>query len=118
MSITEFLLARIAEDEAVARVVLDSNGRPDGKGLWSVQIGVNGGDVQFAHVGVDPARVLAECAAKRAIVAEWREVTYEESWELDRIEAGYLGGIDHAVRTLAAVYAEHPQFRAEWRVGA
>jgi len=82
MTLTEFLLARIAEDEALARaaydhdswsVVEDGNGDP-----WVVQTDVTGQEWRVAmvprvpaeHIAQwDPARVLAECEAKRQIVA-------------------------------------------------
>jgi hypothetical protein len=64
--------------------------------------GRGGGDTDDAvHIARhDPARVLAECEAKRRIV-EW----YGE-------EPGRVGP---ALGMLAAVYADHPEFREEWR---
>ena len=59
--VVEFLLAQIAEDEAVARAAIkDSEGSLD----WAAD-----GDPTDIHIARwDPARVLAECEAKRAII--------------------------------------------------
>jgi hypothetical protein len=85
MNITEFLEARIAEDEARARYpYLASSPDP----LFS------------------PARILAECAAKRAIVGWWTEGVI-----------GYVrvnGELTNPLLPLAAVYANHPDYRQEW----
>ena len=90
MTITEFLLARIAEDEAAARLA--------SPGPWEYR------GVTWPY---DPARVLAECAAKREIV---------ELWEEEGVDAGYMVAIDQVVRTLAAIYREHANYRSEWAV--
>jgi hypothetical protein len=67
-------------------------------------------------------RVLAECEAKRRIIAEWRHMGdvadaeydseyMEEGWQFDaKAEA-----LDYAMRCLALPYADHPDFREEWR---
>jgi len=80
MDLPEFLLARIAEDEETARAAggrsLYSYEEGGGDG-WAVE-GTDGsegaiiGDRALAeHIARhDPARVLADCAAKRAIVDE------------------------------------------------
>ena len=101
MTITEFLLARIAEDEAVARdwAFLDS------RGIGKVSI--HGGGTGYERI-INPARAMAECAAKRAIV-EAIERHREEEWEGDPIHAAVL-------QPLAAVYADHPDYDEAWRV--
>jgi hypothetical protein len=97
MTITEFLLARIAEDEADVRS-------------------------HFCERGFE-VRMLAECAAKRAIVelavavqntieGEWgggKDVTIDNAEEWDR---DYLGW--EMLQTLAAVYKDHPDYQPEW----
>ncbi len=80
MTITEFLLARIAEDEAVA-------------------LAANGPSVHAARH--DPTRVLAECAAKRAIIEQ-----------AERSDSGWWESIYVAI--LAAVYADHPDYDPSW----
>lgn len=104
-SLTDFLLARIAEDEAGEiqhETVLD---------------GYLGGERKtlVRHTRVEPSpRWLAECAAKRRIVELFSWVdevrtsdpndTHEDRW--------YDG--DATLRALALPYADHPDYRAEW----
>lgn len=104
MSITEFLLARIAEDEADAinRVVLRTEDRR-------------------SLTAYDAEKMHSECAAKRAIV-EAHEAYAQESIESTgiafvgaRVGQQVTGDI---LRALAAVYADHPLYRDEWKVGA
>jgi len=82
-TLTEFLLARIAEDEA--RVA----------GFWQ------GEDPDFFW---GPDRIRSECQVHRRIV----ERVYEEHG----LRGELLDGILH---DLAAVYADHPDYRQEWR---
>jgi hypothetical protein len=112
MTITEFLLARIADREADARsrwrdglVARHRDGhltaiydegladsfRDDGQEVWNPL-----------------ARELAECAAKRAIVTEWQKHS-ETEWE-----AGKNDGLECAMRYLATVYADHRDFDPAW----
>jgi hypothetical protein len=79
--LVEFLLARVAEDEEDARNLIEQRAKlgpyEPGPGLaaWVV--------VPFdepGHPG-DPARVLAECEAKRAIVRSWRRLEAEDYGE-------------------------------------
>ncbi len=85
MDLVRFLFERIAEDEAAAR----------GARAARVPSGLFG-----------PARVLAECAAKRGIVEIQRTdlVDDPEDWRADEI-----------LRLLALPYADHPAYRPEWR---
>jgi len=110
MTITEFLEARISEDEAVARRVADGPGEPGGRGIWSVAIGVSGNDAKFAHVASDPARVLAECAAKRAIIGLHAE--FGRSREDGAVD-GWLA-LGAALKDLAAVYKDHADYQEDW----
>ena len=109
--LAEFLLARIAEDERVAKVADIGVGhgvRPDE--LWTITNPPRG------EVCATPARVIAECEAKRRIVerldaylTENAETEPEGLWELLD---------DHAWATLynlAAPYADHPDYREEWK---
>lgn len=105
MTLADFLLARIAEDEARVE-------RPDGDGplnSWHTRICAvhpQGLEDTWCDCTV-PARVLAECAAKRAIVAL--------VIDLDAHGSPYTEGVRDAVCALAAVYDEHPDYRDEWR---
>ena len=88
MTLSEFLLARIAEDEKRAPRLQAIAREADAAAHWAL---------------MDEARhLLAECEAKRRIV--------------EAAKAAFTsGGLDHAVRQLAIVYASHPDYRDEWR---
>ena len=98
MTITEFLLARIAEDEAAAEAKdadRESWGNPYAEGPT----------IEF-EMRFDPARVLAECEAKRRIV-EFHLIKHERE--------GYAGFACFTLKALAAVWVDHPDYREEWR---
>lgn len=96
-TLAEFLLARIAEDEAA----LDDS---DGQAL-----GVHVITVEAA------ARWLAECEAKRRIIEAFRGWTDAASETHDQRDYGVADGLDEALRALALPYADHPDYRDEWR---
>lgn len=150
MTLTEFLLARIAEDEAVAREAAPghwSYSGGDSVGAWTLydsqwsiasmtvyeedvrrtnqplsnKPGSTGPayvdpDANGRHIARhDPARVLAECKAKRYIVdihSGWHACPDEDAVEDDDATepAPCL-----TLRILAAVHADHPDYRREWR---
>jgi Family of unknown function (DUF6221) len=93
VTIVEFLRARLADDEAAAPYAISS--LTD----WG------------EFVRYDPARVLREVAAKRAIIRlalSRRGAPPEESHVV----------IDEMVGALASVYADHPDFDPAWSVDA
>jgi len=92
-----FLEARISEDEARAR-------------RWFAEWGERGGVIDLV-LTPGPARVLAECEAKRAIIEVARE-TAEDEGEYD----GWRRLALEPVQALASVYAGHPDFDPEWRL--
>ncbi|MET4059966.1 hypothetical protein ABIB35_001511 [Arthrobacter sp. UYP6] len=119
MTITEFLLARIAEDEAVAmhagkpgrswRAATREAGDSYMPGVevvgrdypmidvWDDDQGAS--VYQTSHIARhDPARVQAECTFKR-----WLIGTYSGTRE------AYV-----MFRAIASVYSEHPDYREEW----
>jgi len=107
-TITEFLEARIAEDEAQAYNVLVFRMIP-GTGMPGNQ--------------AIPDRVLAECAAKRAILAEHEMairsdgIRRQEGCVMCNYNRDYgweETGPCKTLRALAAVYASHPDYRQEW----
>jgi hypothetical protein len=87
MTLTDFLLARIAEDEA-ARVI------PDGDPGWPF--------TRSAEEIAESERWKAECEAKRRIVEREMADVDEPDWVL--------------LRLLAIPYADHPDYREEWRI--
>jgi hypothetical protein len=116
-----FVLARIADDEATARAAVRTTEAGDVPGwYWS-----NAGDAVFLDetdvpvacgpwkqamhqptaqhiVRWDPARVMAECEAKRRAVQTLASRLDDEPEE-------------HLLRLLAMPYADHPAYRPEWR---
>jgi hypothetical protein len=118
VTITEFLTARLDEDEAVARAALHVPGSDEFN--WS--------DVDYNSVVADahglrwkPERVLADVAAKRAIVEEHTCQCPDPGCG----DCGACSGDHHAdptpapcttVRLLAQPYADHPDFDPAWRV--
>ena len=96
-TLPDFLLARIAEDER--RVEFVRGFIPD-----------EGDQGEY----INPARVLAECEAKRRIVEASR--SYHESDQdpdPDDPDGGWALSI--ALRALALPYADHTDWREEWR---
>ena len=108
MDLKTFLLARIAEDED------RNNPDPDPSGSCDYLHGVH----------YDSARVLAECAAKRAIIELHAPISLpgvkgkEAGCPLcGNYERGYgweTAGPCGTLRALAAVYADHPDYQPEW----
>ena len=153
VDLTEFLLARIAEDEAVAQAASsgpwgfdprDEDLGEDGT-VWcaeshpdSIKNGMQYASTYVAQTSYDgqswsvhnsnadgehiarwdPARVLAECEAKRRIVVDLhRPVTDGEGdWFCDMLETGAESNWPcETIRLLALPYADHSDYREEWR---
>jgi hypothetical protein len=115
-SLVEFLLARIAEDERVTR---DEVARRE-KWQRGLVAGFARGSVpalaslEWDDPGCpgDPARVLAECDAKRRIVraaGQWAGAASEDYHD------GLNAGLNAALRLLAVPYADHPDYDPAWR---
>lgn len=109
-------------------------GPDDGRNETTIGVAVTGPEdhpqsmADAAHIARhDPARVLAECAAKRAIITEHG---LSEVASLDRETWGRLTLICRTcavgprqvvapcptLRHLAAMYADHPDYNTEWAV--
>jgi len=115
MELSQFLLARIAEDEAVARAATQSakwwdwpgrDGRREAKVRAHedpyIALNVTNGDA--THIARhDPARVLAECDAKRRIVAMMDD-PHRDTYEVYAV-----------LRALALPYADHDDYDEAWR---
>jgi hypothetical protein len=115
----QFLLARIAEDKRIAADAATAGGRdewpPDGDGPPHVA----------EHVARhDPARVLAECAAKRRLVLACRDSRPDlhflgarpngmADFPLTPTDQHQLAALTLAL--LALPYAGHHDYRPEWR---
>jgi hypothetical protein len=136
MTITEFLLARIAEDETNAKAAIAwVAGGPTPYFGW---YGAPGDEVSKRFGGAkghivrhSPNRVLAECAAKRAIVGFYeyhrsnrdarrspraRAAEDEKASQDRRTQEARTRVADDAIRALAAVYVDHPDYRQDWAV--
>ena len=117
-TLTEFDLARIAEDEAVAKgsgvIAWLTYRRPDGSmdhtelasataDAPDVWITAEGEAVGFtsAQVVFDERRVLADCEAKRQLLV--------------LSEHGCGDDYERVQCAIALPYAEHPDYRQEWR---
>lgn len=101
--LTEFLLARIEEDDAVQRSEI-------GWGMCEAP----------EEYHWPPERVLAECAAKRRIVGLHgpdHEGGHECPSEPEggSLVTGFYDGDCPTIRAIASVYADHPDYREEWR---
>jgi len=90
LTLTEFLLARIGEDEAVAGLLKPKPSSPMSESY---------GHSHFIADPTSPARVLAECAAKKDIIFGLSGTDFSNPIE----------------RRLAVPYADHPDYRDEWR---
>jgi len=128
-AVAEFVLARIAEAEA------DANAAPGDK-RWGMDP-VNGSFAQVVssdgavasgvqipdavHVARwDPAHVLAQCAAHRAIVEEWLEAAAQVDGEgrpahwSDPAQSMVLKSHGRWILMLAMPHADHPDYNREW----
>ena len=110
MTITEFLTARLDEDEAMAREV----GDPTSSYHEPYRLGI-----PMHH-----SRVLAEVEAKRRIV-RWVERLTANLEDLKRRGEGPSTLVDPlarwsegdmTLRFLSAVYSDHPDYDEEWWV--
>ena len=100
MTLVEFLEARIAEDERKA----EAGGYHNGGGVFA--------NDNYGCLLVQPSRVLAECAAKRAIISDHQQVDVPFFWP---VCVGCERQMPCAtLRHLAAVYKDHPDYREEW----
>lgn len=111
--LTAFIAARLDEDEAIARAAGDATPPPwhaAGGDIMSRADGrcaANADGPEAPHIARhDPARVLREVAAKRAMVAECvRTCEYEDYGHA-------LAGA--VIKVMAAAWSDHPDYRQEW----
>lgn len=109
-TLPEFLLARYAEEEAVAIATRDAHdpliwsASDYGDTAWGMDGPVDGPS-GYESIVVAPARVLAECEAKRQIVEMADFADEPGAWPV------YV----KVLELLASVYADHPDYREEWR---
>lgn len=118
MTLTEFLLARIAEDKKAATKIL---GYLRSYEVIDVLLSRTENAVTTSErVPITPpARVLAECEAKRRIVEQASWTGPKDSLR-DRLlgpaaDEAYRQGIMTALRLLSVPYADHPDYLPEWK---
>ena len=137
-----FLAARLDEDEAVARraasespwSVSDTNDdgtrdvnpaeAPDG--LWHGEVALHIAGNDATHIARhDPARVLREAEAGRALLAAYIKAEaalprgQRDDWEDSAVACahGKVDGLRAAVAIRAAVYSGHPGYDPAWAPG-
>jgi Family of unknown function (DUF6221) len=126
MDIAEFLTARLDEDEATA--VAASRLQDDPENGWGAiprpDVGSRGAATITPHIGLlyeaesvahvvrwNPARVLADIAAKRKIVALCADMLWENENGPDIVA-------QETLRLLAAPHADHPDYDPTWSIDA
>jgi hypothetical protein len=131
MDLIEFLQARFDEDAELARQARDVGGAPAWDPAADVLLtsglanrrrladrGVPDalkGAVEAHMARHDPARVLREVDAKRAVVQGYeRALENRRAHPGDLASAGALLALHGAVKHLALPFADHPDYRPEW----
>ncbi|MFE1272081.1 DUF6221 family protein [Streptomyces sp. NPDC058758] len=130
--LVQFLLARLDEDAELARQAEQVGGAPSWDSAADVLLlpglrtrrrladqGVPDalqGAVEAHAARHDPARVLAEVEAKRRMVTEFEK----EQWVMEQgHHTGWTEGGQSVrlsmIRSWAAIYADHPDYRDTWR---
>lgn len=119
--LTAFIAARLDEDEAIAKTACEEY-RPTWTAVWTASTVyariVDGDGLPLAGTDLrgvaehivhhDPARVLREIAAKRAIIAEYeRAVNGSLEW-------GVTSALEDTVSHLADIWSDHDDYRPEW----
>ncbi|TLF96833.1 hypothetical protein FEK35_27475 [Nocardia cyriacigeorgica] len=120
MRIEQFIAARLADDEAVARKAADFPYDAPSDAPWvSMQLRVQRGvamtsDEHFARH--DPARVLRQVAAMRAILADHAddEGYCSRCWDGDSYAPASRMFPCPTIRSLAFVWSDHPEFHQTW----
>jgi hypothetical protein len=143
MTIDEFLEARLTEDERMAREAWERTGGnlpgatsvwSSAEHTWSPMMLVDAAPMVEHIARYDPARVLREVEAKRAIMDEWLRIDSRShqsaanysAWVAgerephpgvtspDDCERARLEMLGLALHALASVYADHPDYDPAW----
>lgn len=133
VDLVTFLLERLDEDESAAQRTQPGpwmavpaampgevevrhqmlDGRPDVAVAVATTHGLYCAGSDAEHIArYDPARVLAELEAKRAIVAQCAPLLDEAPCDVDAAGADLA---DDVLRLLALPYAEHSDYQQEWK---
>jgi hypothetical protein len=106
--LAEFLLARIDEEGSLA-----NSAHKDAQTLGPItdDLRADPDDHRVGHMfRWSPARVLADCEAKRRIVEDYLAQlnSHQSGWDARTPR-------DYPLRALALPYADHADYRDEWR---
>lgn len=120
--LVQFLRARLDEDEQAARRAGDSFRQIGETGVIVATEGDRAEECASANwAGVaehivrhDPTRVLCEIDARRKLLNKYAEVADNDVNEVEYAH-GYANALGEAVRLTALTYADHPDYREEWR---
>jgi hypothetical protein len=142
LTLAAFLEARLAEDEAVAwfdpnggsaprwvrgdvipgadqQVIVAVGARPSGR-EWRTSVAIASTDNVQRIIRHDPARVLADVAAKRKILAEHGPRVIRPVVDIYDDECETCHGSEPGeypcitLKILASIYGEHPDFDPAW----
>lgn len=122
-NLDEFLLARIAEDKRIASDAAAA-GEQGGESSAAPVRGAPAGPAARHVAHFDPARILAECAAKRRLVMACRDARPDlhflgrrtggvADFPLSPRDPHQLAAVTLAL--MALPYAGHHDYREEWR---
>lgn len=119
MNLSEFLLARIDEDEAALaqyEQAWSQAPRTPDPVYRHWELGV---DNEYAAIHIDPTRVRDECRAKRALIEaharEWHTPHRDLSPMNRYINKGRVGGLWIALQHAAMPYSAHPDYDEKWK---
>jgi hypothetical protein len=139
MTLAGFLLARVTEDEAVARDALHPDAVKPGQWVTEHHNSEYHSEPNRAHIAEDrsghywsvahevfipiaehvarhdPARVLAECHARRQIAElATAYLSSPESGGWADVDSREYHNAEQTLHLLALPYADHPDYRQEW----
>lgn len=108
MTLAEFLVQRIAEDEAAARRVT----------RYELMTALNRSLAPAAEPTLfvarnDPARVLLDCELRRAMVELWQDPDELPIWSREEVVRAVA--VEDCLRLLAVPYADHADYDESWR---
>lgn len=132
--LVQFLRTRLDEDEQIARAATSGPWSVDSEtyaeainaadgvqvvagGRWGGEASVFESTEDALHIARhDPARVLRDIEAKRAVISRYeRAMENRRAHPDDLASAGAFLALHGAVRLLTVPYADHPDYREQWR---